>query len=158
MFKRLLSAVLCLCVTPSLAGVQMTPAENFQCAVNTYGVEVSEELDKKMEVKIDQLTRKAEFIFDIDLDIKWGYGLLSMNRTAGITFPHVQLIIFDIIYLNKYQEEFINTVTRHEISHAITYKVFGDVRDPHGEEWGMVMSVMGDKNPQRYHDYTFCED
>lgn len=160
MLKKLIAiASLSLCLTQSvIAYPTVNPYLDWVCGVEAYGMRVTPDLDKKVEERLKELSVKTKYIFKVDVsNVLWGYGVVEPT-VAGATYTQFGpgLILFNPVYLNKYREEFIEVVVRHELAHEVVERVFGSVKDAHGREWQYVMRELGDKNPKPYHDYTFC--
>lgn len=159
--KRLiavLALVLGLTFDSAIAVPRISPEQDFQCAVDVYGLRVEPELDIKVEKEVKRITTLADHLYQRKFNVVWGYGIWAQPTTAGVTLPSFGISFFNPIYLNKYKEEFIRTVIRHEIAHTITYEVYGIIKNDHGREWQSVMRALGDSNPQTYHSYTFCSE
>lgn len=141
----------------ALAVPPISKKQDFICALEVYGTRVTPELDAKVDRKVIEITKRAEHLFNKKFKVIWGYGIYQ-PETAGVTFPEYGLIFFNQLYLNKYREQFIETVVRHEIAHTVSYHLYGDKGDSHGREWKFVMRSLGDNNPKQYHSYTFCAE
>ncbi|MGI0012290.1 MAG: SprT-like domain-containing protein, partial [Nitrososphaera sp.] len=131
----------------------MSETQDLKCAIGTYGLDVSKELDDKMEAEVNRLLRLAKYIYGKDVVVVWGYSF-SMYRPkiGGSTFTveGISFTFFNPVYLNKYRDDFINVVVRHEISHAVVDVIYPNAKEAHGAEWISVMKALGDKNPQKY--------
>lgn len=143
----------------ALAVPRLTPYQDVECGLKIWGVNVPSRLEHKIERKFKELEAVANRVYGVKPRIVWGYSFdVYRPYLAGTTFSleGFHLIFFNPVYINKYEEEFIGKVVRHEYAHAVTTHIFGRVKEGHGEEWQSVMRMLGDNNPEKYHSYTYC--
>ncbi|MEP1383406.1 MAG: SprT-like domain-containing protein, partial [Paraglaciecola sp.] len=60
------------------------------------------------------------------------------GKIAGSARLQTNELRFNPVLLEDNQETFINEVIPHEVSHLLTYSLFGRVK-PHGKEWQSIM-------------------
>lgn len=72
------------------------------------------------------------------------------GKIAGTARLQLNELRFNPVLMADNFETFVTEVVPHEVSHLITYQLYGKVR-PHGKEWQKVMSEVFNCRPSTYH-------
>lgn len=142
-----------------LATPRISARQDLKCAVETWGFDVSEDLENKVDKEVKRVLAVAKKEYGKDIKVSWGFNFDPYRpQVAGVTFTFgdINLIFFNPVYLNKYKDAFIKEVVIHEVAHAVTDEIYPDNKESHGVEWQTVMKRLGEPNPRRYHTFTFC--
>ena len=73
---------------------------------------------------------------------------------AGSAILNRWEIQLNTIMLFENGEKFIEEVVPHELSHLITFQIYGKVK-PHGKEWQYIMSEIMKQPPKVTHNFNF---
>lgn len=104
-----------------------------------------------MKEKRAEIYKKAENIFHRTFDLP----LISFKlrgKTAGYAKYRENSINLNPVLCAQNFDDFLGRTLPHEISHLITFQVYGASIKPHGFEWQSVMLKLG-YTPKRCHNY-----
>lgn len=129
---------------------------DWECAQQVWGYEVPNELHEKVLARAEESFQKAEAFYHRKFErTPILYGYMMGFTAAGGYYSAGNFIMFNEVYLNKYQQRFLDEVVPHEVAHSITGQIYGFDHD-HDEMWNKVVHDLGFKHVTKYHDYTLC--
>ena len=112
---------------------------------------VSTELKSKVNQTIEETVTTIETQYGIKfpkITVKYD---IDSARIGGQAIPRYNTVRFNPAFLNKYQDEYINTTVVHEVVH-LGVSIKFPFAQSHGREWKQMMVVCGAK-PNRCHSY-----
>lgn len=76
------------------------------------------------------------------------------GKKAGVAYFQTNEIRFNPILLQENGLDFVKQVVPHELAHLLVYQLFGQVKQPHGKEWKMIMEDVLGVPAKTYHSFN----